>query len=177
MVVTSNMAETLDMITDKVSSGSMTGLRYEDGGALGFVTIGNRRTKYDRLATLKINCEIDKATKMLIQKLECLQDGRPCTLTEHRHLLGSVKKSCAVGDDAAEISPNEIDNHGTLLRGKVLTDPEDQGDKYLDYNTKNSHLNILMTALRKTVILGQTETRRVFVSGSGAPGCGAPDAS
>ena len=185
VVLTSNKVETLDMVTDKVSSGSMTGLRYEDGGALGFVTIGNGRTKQDHLASLKINSEINKTIKMLIQKLDinedCLHDGRPCTGTEHRHLLGSVKKSIAP-EDTTETNSNH--HHGELLRGKVLTDPEEQGDRYLDYettlSTKISYLNILVTASRRTVILSEAECRQVFVSGCGAPGvwgakCGMSD--
>ena len=183
VVLSSNRLETLDMLTDKVSSNSMTGLRYEDGGALGFVTIGTVRTKHDRLASLKINCEINKTIKMLTNKLDinedCLQDGRSCTGLEHRHLLGSVKRVAAAGDTTETSS-----DHGELLRGKVLTDPEEQGDKYLDYetalSTKISYLNILVTASRRTVILSEAESRQVFVSGCGAPGvwgakCGMSD--
>ena len=77
-----------------------------------------------------------------------------------------------------------MNDHGELLRGKVLTDPEEQGDKYLDYETalatKISYLNILVTASRRTVILTEAETRQVFVTGTGAPGvwgakCGMSD--
>ena len=183
LVLAGNKVETMGRLVDKVSTNSMTGLKYEDGGALGFVIIGTRRTKHDHLASLKINCVTNETIEMLIRKLDinedCLGDGRPCTGEEHRHLLGAVKKG---ERNMAENIPDT--NHGELLSRKVLIDPETQGDKCRDdeatLSIKISYLNILVTASRRTVILSEAECSQVFVSGCGAPGvwgakCGMSD--
>ena len=54
----------------KLSLNSGTGLKYEDGGSLGYVVVGTCRTSLDAEASLKINSKIRSTVTDLVAKLE-----------------------------------------------------------------------------------------------------------
>ena len=166
--------EILKILTNKVCENSKSGLRYEDGGALGFVIIGNCRTKFDSMATLKVNSDVDATVAILINKLSISEDGlensgRPCTSAEHRSMLAHVNTP-----QTEEPTSKNLQQHGILLSGKMIPEPHISEDKSITkcedkegpLDLKVSYLNLLMTASKRTLVLTEADTSQVFLSGA-----------
>ena len=64
------------------------GLRFQDGGSLGFVLVSPGPTEIDPLCTVRVNCEKQRFMKYLLSamnNLETLEDfERKCSASEHR---------------------------------------------------------------------------------------------
>lgn len=154
--------EIVQLMVRKISDNSKRGLRYEDGGSLGFVVIGNSRTSCDFLASLKINSGVNNTIMMLVEKLSITEEetfgvGRDCVAAEHRNMLGAILR---------QIPSNASDQiHGKILAAKTLPNNDnDEEDDSLDM--KISYLNILLTASKRTMILTEADTSQVFHSGA-----------
>ena len=80
-------------LVGKLTENSKTGLKYEDGGSLGYVVVGTQQTSLDSEASLKLNCPISSTVSDLVTKLQICDNsavprvGRSCTGPEHRNLL------------------------------------------------------------------------------------------
>lgn len=148
------------LMCERLATTSRSGLKYEDGGSLGFVVAESGEEETGR-ATLALHCSSARVVAGLADRLGsncCPGTGRPCTPTEHRALL--LQTSLSEGGGGG--------GHGTLLAGLQLPAPTGQqledGEPLLRWKAQLAAK--LLAASRNTVVFSDAEPGELFLSGA-----------
>ena len=158
-------------IADTLSKNSQSGLKYEDGGALGFVILGSKKTSFDQTATLKINCTPENTIKMIMDKLEITPNMgdmslRPCSSEEHRNMFryalhheeeNESKISHGILVSEHSLPPPLLENVDSVSR---INDTEEV------LNCKITLLNLLIKSSKRTMIFTEASQSHVFLAGA-----------
>ena len=163
--------EIFQMIANRLCKNSQSGLKYEDGGALGFVILGSKKTPFDETTTLKINCDLESTIDMLIDQLEIdpnIQDllSRSCTSEEHRNMFQHVLQH--------EEETENIVSHGILVSEHSLPEPVEEEEDFVAtindteevLNCKVTLLNLLLKSSKRTMIYTEASQGQVLLAGA-----------
>ena len=162
----------------KLTVNSKTGLKYEDGGSLGYVVVGAQPTSLDSEASLKLNCQISRAVSDLVTKLhigsssDLPRVGRSCSGPEHRELLLHMMETNRPGENREEGREEDRDSHGLLVLPHSLGSPGEEGkegvlcDDQESLNYKLVLLNLLLRGSRRTMIFTEASQSQVFLAGA-----------
>ena len=155
----------------KLTVNSKTGLKYEDGGSLGYVVVGTQQTSLDSEASLKINFPISSTVSDLVTKLDIPDSavsrvGRSCTGPEHRNLLLNMMETNRAEEGREASSPS----HGLLVLPDSLSCPS-KADVQCEDDQQSLHyklvlLNLLLRGSRRTMIFTEASQSQVFMAGA-----------
>ena len=160
----------------KLTVNSKSGLKYEDGGSLGYVVVGSQQTSLDSEASLKINYEIRSTVSDLVRKLEISAGprvGRSCTGPEHRNLLRHLLETNRAGEgreEREEVEEVSGPSHGRLVLPGSLSSPSTTGaqceDDQESLHYKLVLLNLLLRGSRRTMVFTEASQSQVFMAGA-----------